>query len=62
MPVDARQLVDLTQLQVSLAKHHSLAVCQGGELYSWGSNRDSRLGYLGPDSQPTPRRYDVCVT
>ena len=42
---------------MTLAKHHSLAVCQGGELYSWGSNRDGRLGYLGPDSQPTPRRY-----
>ena len=59
MSVDAQQLPELAQLQVCLAKHHSLAVCQGGELYSWGSNRDGRLGYLGPDSQPTPRRYDI---
>ena len=42
---------------MAVAKHHSLAVCEGGELFSWGSNRDGRLGYLGPDSQPTPRRY-----
>ena len=55
IPIRASQYK--AHVQVCLAKHHSLAVCQGGELYSWGSNRDGRLGYLGPDSQPTPRRY-----
>ncbi|GFR40067.1 hypothetical protein Agub_g610, partial [Astrephomene gubernaculifera] len=29
-----------------------------GELWSWGGNRDGRLGYSGVDTQPTPRRVD----
>jgi hypothetical protein len=41
---------------VSAGKHHTLAATQSGELFSWGSNRDGRLGYGAPDTQPTPRR------
>ncbi|KAK9788862.1 hypothetical protein WJX73_003208 [Symbiochloris irregularis] len=41
---------------VSVAKHHSAAVVSGGDLYTWGSNRDGRLGYTAVDSQPVPRR------
>ena len=43
-------------LAVSAAKHHTAAVCSGGLVFTWGSNRDGQLGYAGVDSQPTPRR------
>eukprot|EP00884_Botryococcus_braunii_P008275 jgi/Botrbrau1/17449/Bobra.0054s0038.1 len=41
---------------VAAAKHHMLAVTRCGSVFSWGCNRDGRLGYLGVDTQPTPRR------
>ncbi|KAK9811637.1 hypothetical protein WJX72_007451 [[Myrmecia] bisecta] len=41
---------------VSVAKHHTAAVTGAGELWTWGSNRDGKLGYAAVDSQPTPRR------
>ena len=41
---------------VSAGKHHTLASTAAGELFSWGSNRDGRLGYTGADTQATPRR------
>ncbi|PNH00658.1 E3 ubiquitin-protein ligase [Tetrabaena socialis] len=40
------------------AKHHMLAATSAGELWSWGGNRDGKLGYAGVDTQPTPRRID----
>lgn len=43
---------------VAAAKHHMLAVTRSGGVFSWGCNRDGRLGYLGVDTQPTPRRFD----
>ena len=31
------------------------------EIYTWGSNRDGRLGYPAVDTQPIPRRWgSVC--
>ncbi|CAI5498417.1 unnamed protein product [Closterium sp. Naga37s-1] len=41
---------------VAAAKHHMLAATHSGELFSWGSNREGRLGYPAVDSQATPRR------
>lgn len=41
---------------VATAKHHTAAVTTNGELYTWGSNRDGRLGYPAVDTQPVPRR------
>ncbi|GAQ82051.1 ankyrin repeat family protein / regulator of chromosome condensation (RCC1) family protein [Klebsormidium nitens] len=41
---------------VAAAKHHTVIATEGGEVYTWGSNRDGRLGYTSVDSQPTPRR------
>ncbi len=41
---------------VAAAKHHMLAATAGGEVFSWGSNRDGRLGYAAVDTQPTPRK------
>ncbi len=41
---------------VAAGKHHTVAVARGGELFTWGSNRDGRLGYTAVDTQPTPRR------
>lgn len=43
-------------VQVALGKHHSLACDADGHLWSWGTNRDGRLGYSQTDSQATPRR------
>lgn len=41
---------------VATGKHHTVAVTRSGELFTWGSNRDGRLGYTAVDTQPTPRR------
>lgn len=41
---------------VATAKHHTAAITRSGELYTWGSNRDGRLGYPAIDTQPIPRR------
>eukprot|EP00899_Mesostigma_viride_P021858 jgi/Mesvir1/29674/Mv21512-RA.3 len=43
-------------VSVAAAKHHTLAATDDGAVYSWGSNRDGRLGYTQVDTQPTPRR------
>ena len=45
-----------TVVAVAAGKHHTVAIVRGGELFTWGSNRDGRLGYTSVDSQPTPRR------
>lgn len=42
--------------KVALAKHHTAALTSTGELFTWGSNRDGRLGYHAADTQPTPRK------
>ncbi|XP_042054165.1 uncharacterized protein LOC121798950 [Salvia splendens] len=41
---------------VAAAKHHTVVVTEGGEVFTWGSNREGQLGYTSVDSQPTPRR------
>lgn len=41
---------------VAVAKHHTVVVTDNGEVWSWGSNRDGRLGYPAVDTQPVPRR------
>jgi alpha-tubulin suppressor-like RCC1 family protein len=32
------------------------AAAAAGEVFSWGINKDGRLGYGAVDSQPTPRK------
>ncbi len=44
---------------ISAAKHHTVVATDNGEVWSWGSNRDGRLGYPAVDTQPTPRRVSV---
>ncbi|XP_047975718.1 uncharacterized protein LOC125218153 isoform X1 [Salvia hispanica] len=41
---------------VAAAKHHTVVVTEGGEVFTWGSNREGQLGYTSVDTQPTPRR------
>ncbi|KAL8483855.1 hypothetical protein ACS0TY_026516 [Phlomoides rotata] len=41
---------------VAAAKHHTVVATEGGEVFTWGSNREGQLGYTSVDSQPTPRR------
>jgi alpha-tubulin suppressor-like RCC1 family protein len=41
---------------VAAAKHHTLVATSAGEVFSFGSNKDGRLGYAAVDSQPTPRK------
>ncbi len=41
---------------VAAAKHHMLVATSSGEVFSWGSNKDGRLGYAAVDTQPTPRK------
>lgn len=50
--------------QVALGQNHSMAVAGNGELWTWGSNSDSQLGYIlpppvrsdGEPMSPTPRQ------
>ncbi|KAK6942474.1 Ankyrin repeat [Dillenia turbinata] len=41
---------------VAAAKHHTVVATEGGEVFTWGSNREGQLGYTSVDTQPTPRR------
>ena len=43
-------------VSVAAAKHHSLAAADSGDVYSWGSNRDGRLGYGQVDKQSVPHK------
>ncbi len=40
---------------VAAAKHHSVALTAAGEVWTWGANRHSQLGYT-VDTQATPRK------
>ena len=44
---------------VAVAKHHTVVATDGGEVWSWGSNRDGRLGYPAVDTQTVPRRVSL---
>jgi len=41
-------------------QYYSLAITDGDELFSWGSNKDGRLGYLKDKGEiiQIPKRYD----
>lgn len=41
---------------VAAAKHHTLVATSAGEVFSFGSNKDGRLGYPAVDTQATPRK------
>ncbi|KAM7524345.1 hypothetical protein LguiA_014247 [Lonicera macranthoides] len=41
---------------VAAAKHHTVVATEGGEVFTWGSNREGQLGYTSVDTQATPRR------
>ncbi|XP_073066819.1 uncharacterized protein [Primulina eburnea] len=41
---------------IAAAKHHNVVATEGGEVFTWGSNREGQLGYTSVDTQPTPRR------
>ncbi|KAJ4970636.1 hypothetical protein NE237_003735 [Protea cynaroides] len=41
---------------IAAAKHHTIIATEGGEVFTWGSNREGQLGYTSVDTQPTPRR------
>ncbi|KAA8516877.1 hypothetical protein F0562_017305 [Nyssa sinensis] len=41
---------------IAAAKHHTVVATEGGEVFTWGSNREGQLGYTSVDTQATPRR------
>ncbi|KAK1310145.1 Ultraviolet-B receptor UVR8 [Acorus calamus] len=47
---------------IAAAKHHTVIAMEGGDVYSWGSNREGQLGYTSKDTQPTPRRVSSLKT
>ncbi|KAK1999452.1 BTB/POZ domain-containing protein [Colletotrichum falcatum] len=47
-------LADKRVTQVALGQNHTMAVTDAGELWTWGSNSNSQLGY----SLPPPARQD----
>ncbi|XP_024524554.1 uncharacterized protein LOC9633257 [Selaginella moellendorffii] len=44
---------------VAAAKHHTIVATEGGEVYTWGTNREGQLGYPAVDTQSTPRRVST---
>lgn len=44
---------------IAAAKHHTVIATEGGEVFTWGSNREGQLGYTSVDTQPTPRRVSA---
>ena len=52
-----KRILTLPQV-VGLAsgKHHMVVCTSSGEVFSWGSNKDGKLGYGGTDTQPTPKK------
>ena len=53
-------LADKRVTQVALGLNHTLAITQDGELWTWGSNAFSQLGYALPP--PTKRDEDPMAT
>ena len=54
-------LADKKVQQVALGQNHTLAVAGNGELWSWGLNTESQLGYILPP--PTKAEEEpMCVT
>lgn len=54
-------LADKNVEQVALGQNHTLAIAGNGELWTWGLNTDSQLGYV----LPPPTKVDeepMCVT
>ncbi|XP_061343337.1 uncharacterized protein LOC133289425 [Gastrolobium bilobum] len=49
-------------MAIAAAKHHTVIATQGGEVFTWGSNREGQLGYTSVDTQPTPRRVSSLRT
>lgn len=47
---------------IAAAKHHTVAATEGGEVFTWGSNREGQLGYTSVDTQATPRRVSSLKT
>lgn len=41
-------------VQVVASKHHSLALCASGRLFSWGHGKSGRLGHGNENSYPEP--------
>ena len=59
-PRVVRRLGQRRIVSVAAAKHHSLAVTETGEVFSWGLSRDGRLGYAtGASKQVVPKRIDA---
>ncbi|XP_027357725.1 uncharacterized protein LOC113867015 isoform X2 [Abrus precatorius] len=57
--ITPRQVIGLGSRRVkaiAAAKHHTVIATEGGEVFTWGSNREGQLGYTAVDTQPTPRR------
>ncbi len=52
-------LTDKKIIQIALGQNHSMAVTDNGELWTWGSNAFSQLGYTLP---PSPRRDEDPMT
>ncbi|XP_077738953.1 putative E3 ubiquitin-protein ligase HERC6 isoform X2 [Canis aureus] len=57
IPMKIKTLNDIKIKQVSCGHYHSLALSEGGQVFSWGSNSDGQLG-LGKKfpSQASPQR------
>ena len=47
---------------VALGQDHSVAVCEQGEVFTWGSNRFGQLGYILPQSSSTVKENPMQLT
>jgi alpha-tubulin suppressor-like RCC1 family protein len=59
--IDPRNLARKHVIQVSCGSRHALAVCDDGDIFSWGSGENGRLGHGTVTSSSVPRRIDAFV-
>ncbi|XP_012579744.1 PREDICTED: probable E3 ubiquitin-protein ligase HERC6 isoform X3 [Condylura cristata] len=57
IPMKVKFLTDIKIIQVSCGHHHSLALSEDGQVFSWGNNKYGQLGLkMDLPSQATPQR------
>ncbi|XP_065839142.1 uncharacterized protein [Oscarella lobularis] len=59
LPIMIGELRGMDVQSISSHEHHSAAVCDNGDLYTWGRDMGGSLGYKCEKRQLIPRRLDI---
>eukprot|EP00743_Colponemidia_sp_Colp-15_P009532 GILK01010428.1.p1 GENE.GILK01010428.1~~GILK01010428.1.p1 ORF type:complete len:501 (-),score=40.01 GILK01010428.1:120-1583(-) len=58
IPMKVNALVHKNIVQIMAGGHHSAALTESGEVFTWGFDDDGRLGHGSPGRQLLPKRVD----